>query len=130
MSAVVYKWVRTDNGERLRNVGTLDDGTLHNPNGYPEHVVRKAVWEANERRRARRSEAARRAGETRRRRQEKRVYDVAAEIVHGRRFGPSTHCVICRKGLADGQSIERGIGSDCWQGVLAAIEAQAERLPV
>jgi Family of unknown function (DUF6011) len=120
--AVHYKWVRSGSS-RFDNVGILADGTLHNPNGYPAEAVREAVQAADERRRQRRSKAATKAAGTRRRRQENRVYDTAQRILEGRRLGPRRHCVICGKGLSDTESIERGIGSDCWQGVLAFIEA-------
>jgi Family of unknown function (DUF6011) len=116
-----YKWVRSDH-ETFYDVGIRKDGTLYNPNGYPDEVVREAVQAADERRRLRRSEAAKKAAETRRQRQEKRVYDVANRIVQGQEFGPRNNCVICGKGVDDPRSIERGIGSDCWQRVLTAIE--------
>lgn len=117
-----WKWIRHD-GDVLLDVGINDDGTLWNPHGEPEATVRAAIAAAEERDRHRRSKAARKAAETRRKRQERQVYKVAHEIVDGHRFGPASHCVICKRGLDDPQSIERGIGSDCWQDVLAAIAA-------
>jgi len=56
------------NGHWLYNVGRNTDGTLYNPNGYPEDVVCSAVAAAEERRHQRRSTAAKKAGETRRKR--------------------------------------------------------------
>src|SRR5262245_58540733 len=42
----IYEWIYKNDDkrqeERLFNVGILKDGTLHNPNGYPEEVVRSA----------------------------------------------------------------------------------------
>jgi Family of unknown function (DUF6011) len=117
-----WKWIRHE-GTELYDIGVNADGTLHNPNGYPDGTVRAAVAAAEERRHTRRSNAARKAAETRRRRQDKHVYDVSQRIVDGEVFGPSEACVICGKGLGDPESKFRGIGSDCWQKVLTVIEA-------
>jgi hypothetical protein len=68
-----YNWVRHPDGDqnqRLHDVGINADGTLHNPNGYPEEIVRAAVLAADARRHARRSESAKKAAETRKRRQQ------------------------------------------------------------
>jgi hypothetical protein len=122
-----YTWVRF-NGEYLKDIGVLDDGSLYNPNGYPEQDVRAAVAAADERRRVKRSEAAKKAGVTRRARQEKRVYKIARRIfVEGQGQGPALNCVICGRGLTDDESIGRGIGSECWQEVLTAIQPREVR---
>ncbi len=118
-----YKWLMFD-GERLYDVGILADGSLHNPRGYPDDDVRAAVLAADNRRHDRRSIAATRAAETRRRRTEKRVYETAKRIVEGHKLGSRRRCVICGRGLDDPQSIGRGIGSECWQAVLGAVQAQ------
>ena len=118
-----YKWINF-NGGRLLDVGILRDGSLWNPHGYPEPDVRAAVAAADDRRRVRRSASARMAGVTRRIRQEKRVYEIAKRIVEGQNIGPREHCDICGRGLTDKESIDRGIGSECWQEVLSAIQAQ------
>jgi hypothetical protein len=115
-----YKWVN-HNGMKLYEVGILPDGALHNPRGYPDEIVRAAVLAADQRWHEHRSKAAKKAAVTRQERQEKRVYAVAARIVQGRKFGPRNNCIICGRGLGDAQSIARGIGSECWQGVLGEI---------
>jgi hypothetical protein len=115
-----YTWVRYDNG-RLFDVGILDDGTLHNPNGYPDEIVRNAVLAADARRHERRSKAAKKAAITRARRQERRVQQAAERILE-KDIGPRAHCYICGRHLTDEVSIRRGIGSECWQGVLDLIE--------
>jgi hypothetical protein len=131
-------WKRIYHGDSrlaLSDIGILPDGSLHNPNGYPEDVVRAAVLGAETRRHKTRSKAAREAAETRRRRHEQKVYDIAKQLVlgDGTPIGPRSHCVICGKFLNDPESIARGIGSDCWQVVLSAIRgwsaafASAER---
>ena len=99
----------------FHSVGILSDGTLWNPNGYPENEVRAAVLAADERRRIRRSNAAKKAAATRHERHGRLVYSVAKGIVEGREYGPRENCVVCGKGLTDPQSIARGIGSDCWK---------------
>jgi hypothetical protein len=120
----VWRWVHHEQ-QTLQDVGVLGDGSLHNPNGYPDDLVREAVAAANERRYQRRSKAAKKAAETRRRRTKERVYDVVERIEAGGSFGPASHCCICGRGLDDSQSIRRGIGSECWQSVLAGLERKA-----
>jgi uncharacterized protein DUF6011 len=119
-----WKWVRHE-GRQLHDVGILPDGSLHNPNGYPEGEVRTAVAAAEERRHLRRSKAAKTAAATRKTRQEKQVYRVVQRIIEGNPVGPKSHCALCGRELSDPPSINRGIGSECWDRVLAAIEARA-----
>ncbi len=120
-----YKWVRHpwSNGERLFAVGILSDGTLHNPNGYPEDVVRAAVTGADERRHERRSKAATKAAVTRRRRKEKAVARIAERILRGAGVGPQDQCAICGRHLDDPQSVQRGVGSECWGELLGRLTA-------
>jgi hypothetical protein len=96
------------NEAKLLQVGIWPDGTLWNPNGYPDDIVRTAVLEADERKRIRRSDAAKKAAETRRERRDKKVYAVAKRIGEGGRYGPRQRCMICSKGLVDQHSIDRG----------------------
>ena len=117
-----WKWVLHESGT-LHDVGVNPDGTLHNPNGYPDELVRTACAAAEQRRHARRSTAAKKAAGTRRNRQDRRVYDAARRIVDGEVFGPRQDCFICGRGLGDPESIGRGIGSECWQFVLDLIPA-------
>lgn len=114
-----WKWVRHE-GSILLDVGVNPDGTLHNPNGYPDELVRSGIAGAEARRHERRREAAVRAAETRRLRQERKVYDAVRRIASGELLGPRRACFICGRGLDDPDSKRRGIGSDCWQSVLAA----------
>jgi hypothetical protein len=117
-----YQWVfKPGFNGKFRDVGILSDGTLWNPNGYPENEVRAAVLDADARRRIRRSNAAKKAAVTRRERHGRLVYSVAKGIVEGKEYGPRKNCVVCGKGLTDPPSIARGIGSDCWQCILEAI---------
>jgi hypothetical protein len=112
------------NGQPLFNVGILADGTLHNPNGYDEALVREAVRRADERWHARCSAAARKAAITRQRRLEKRIHEIARELKDNRwkMRGPRPNCFVCGKGFSDGESKARGIGPECWQRILRAVE--------
>jgi hypothetical protein len=118
-----WKWIRYE-GDVLLEVGINDDGTLWNPHGEPEVKVRAAIALAEKRRHENRSAAAKKAAATRRERQEKAIYEAARRIFHdGHRFGPARSCVICGNGLGDADSVERGIGSDCWQKVMRILTA-------
>ena len=122
-----YKWVRAPDSSTLISVGINDDGSLHNPNGYPEDVVRAAVLAADARRHERRSKAAKKGADTRRRRHEHRVAAAAKSIAGGLGIGPLTRCWICGRSLDDPTSVKRGIGPECWEGVLATIDAYRAR---
>jgi hypothetical protein len=128
--AVRYHWVNrfprrsgTAREITLYDVGIDSDGTLHNPNGYDETEVRASIEAAQAEDRARRSKAATKAAETRRQRKELAVYKEAQSLVIGdvRVVSPSRHCKVCGRGVSDPDSIERGIGSDCWQMVLEMV---------
>lgn len=112
----------THEGARYDSVGITSDGTLHNPNGYPEDKARAAIRAACERRHERRSEAALKAAVTRSRRRERKVAAVVALLRSGGQLTPADTCRICGKSLDDPESVARGVGSDCWQDILAAIE--------
>ncbi len=116
-----YNWV-THEGTKLYQVGILPDGTLHNPNGYPDELVRTAVLAADQRKHERRSNAAKDAAVTRQRRQRYKVHMIAKRLAAGGSAGPALKCSICHRRLSDAESIARGVGSECWQGVLDMIE--------
>lgn len=121
MSSGRWKFIRHE-GTTLYQVGVDADGSLYNPNGYPADAVRAAVAAAERHEHERRSRSARQAAATRRSRQDKRVYETARRIIAGENFGPRERCCICGRGLADPDSIQRGIGSECWQLILGAIK--------
>ena len=119
---MAYRWIYTsDNKQKLRDVGILPDGTLHNPNNYPEDLVRETIASAERRRHERRSNAAKQAAITREKPKQLMVWKVARRLLRSEQIKPSPNCVICGKGLGDRELIERSIGSDCWQHVLQAI---------
>ncbi len=118
----VWRWVR-HNGERLYDFGILDDGAMRNPNGYPEEIVRAAIEGVKERLHLPRGEAAKQAARTHRRRREGKVYELVERLKNYGQLPPALQCCICGKGLDDSESLERGVGSHCWQDVLRALEA-------
>jgi hypothetical protein len=116
-----YTWVH--HGEaKLYSVGILSDGTLQNPNGYPDDVVRAAVLAADKRWHEHRSRAAKKAAATRERRRQKKVYSVARQFLSNGSIGPRPNCAICGRGLSDQPSVARGIGPECWGDILRAME--------
>ena len=119
---LLFRWVRHPDGGRLESVGIFADGTLHNPRGYPERDVREAVLAAVERRKARRSAAATKAARTRAGRREHLVHQIARRIA-GHRFEAGVHCAVCRRALTDPASQARGVGPECWEDVVCALEA-------
>jgi len=110
----------------MSSIGINYDGSLRNPNGYPEDVVRAAVLWADEKHRAEitesRKKGAQQAAKTRKRRHEIKLRAIVNKMLRDEQIGPSTHCVLCKKQLSDPQSLARGIGSECWQGVLSLVE--------
>ena len=122
-SASRWHWVRAADGTtRFRDVAIDQHGALTNPRGYPEQEVREAIAAAQAQKSARRKAGAVKAAQTRARRRALKVDLVARQIVAGRIFGPAARCACCRKGLGDPVSIKRGIGSECWDGILTLIE--------
>jgi hypothetical protein len=118
-------WSQVGFGENtLYAVGILADSTLWNPDKYPEKKVREAVLAAQERDKQKRSTAAKKGAQERSTRQERQTAAFAKRNVAGERiFGPRAHCAICSKAIDDPQSVERGIGSDCWQNILRYMQA-------
>ena len=114
----------TYDGQTLHHIGIKIDGTLWNPNGYPEGMVRTAIAGAEARAHERRSKAAHKAAATRARRRVLKINRIVQEYQAKGVLQPARTCRICSRGLSDQESIDRGIGSECWQDVLAAITAQ------
>jgi hypothetical protein len=84
-------------------------------------LVRTAVLATVARKRERRSAAAKQAAETRPRHTRVRVFRIARRIVANQATGPARNCYVCGKSLTDAASIERGIGSECWQHALLQV---------
>jgi hypothetical protein len=45
----------------------------------------------------------------------------------GHTVGPRHRCAVCSRALCDSQSIARGVGSECWQGVMDDLHKQGQR---
>lgn len=128
-----YRWVYnrvSSEPPKLKDVGILADGSLHNPDGYPDDLVRQCVLAADEAAHQWRSKTAKKAAVTRAKRREQKVYIAPEKIVKGHACGPRTHCFICGKGVSDPPSIERGIGSDCWQDVLKQLSCRSGKAEI
>jgi hypothetical protein len=115
-----YRWIGRG-ADALHDVGNLPDGTLHNPHGYPGDTVRAAVLAADQRRHERRSRATKKAGATRLTRRERQIYAIVQRLQAKQNVGPRSRWACCNKELGDPQSIQRSIGSDCWQLILKQI---------
>ena len=135
---MIFRWVRDYRGKperqpgttiaediragKLYDVGIRVDGTLHNPNGYPEDVVRRSLEEMLARYHAACSAAAKKAVVTRAIRRKNKINVIAKSIASKSGVKPGTHCYVYGKGLTDAESIARGIGPECWQDVLREVE--------
>jgi hypothetical protein len=110
--------------EGMEKIGWRLDGTLYNPNGYPEEDVRAAIRGHVAIYLTQLAASAKRGVETRRKRVEKKVYEVAQKILDGAPGLAGRHsCYVCGKGFSDDKSIARGVGPECWQHVMERIEA-------
>jgi hypothetical protein len=125
-----YHWLSLEN-EKYKDVWIEEDGSLHNPNQYPdEELVRVAVLRADAQQVAQKTKQIERAVATRRKRQEARIHQAAKLILSEIGISKQNNCFCCHKGLGDSASIERGIGSECWQHVLVAMESGTTETPV
>ena len=122
-----YRWLPS--GDRaLFDVGIWDDGTLHNPNNYPEAEVRTAVAAADERHRVQRQAGIARGVATRARRRALRIDRIAARMLITT-LPSATSCQVCGRRLRDQVSMERAIGPECWDHVLQAVERVRQSQP-
>jgi hypothetical protein len=121
-----YRWVyHADGTTKLYDVGIWSDGTLYNPNGYSDELVRTAVLAADQRWHERRSKRAKKAAETRRRRRKEKLHAIAKRDTV--KIGPRRHCYICGRHLDDPESVARGIGPECWQDFLCFLEHESQK---
>jgi hypothetical protein len=109
-----WRWVYSRNGEIFYRTWINQDGSLHNPNGYPEEVARAAALWADEQKHQKLIEGRKRGVETAKRRREQRIAKITRDFLFGKHIGNLSHCAICSKALGDPTSISRGIGSECW----------------
>ena len=106
----------------MHHIGRNSDGTLWNPDGHPEDIVRELIEDIEKEQAERRSQGAKEAAKTRQRRQHNRIWSAAKTLLAGKGIGERASCAICLRGLTDPESMKRGIGSECWQYVLTAVE--------
>jgi hypothetical protein len=89
-------------------------------------VVQALVDKSRAKWREYRSESAQRAAVTRRKRHDLEVYALVERLKAGGKLSPSQHCVLCRRGLTDDESIARGIGPECWGEIMERLTAARE----
>jgi hypothetical protein len=114
------------NGAKLTDPKFTSDGVCSAAGDVDRVTILRALITANRRQHDRRSASSKRAAQTRAQRVELLVYRTALRLIDGGSLSPSTRCIICRKRVTDEESIARGIGAECWQGVLAAIARENE----
>ena len=121
------KWVWSDNPHRSRIVYpslTIVGGEIvgaRSGDGKPPGEIVRAMHDTFRRRQERASAAAKKAAVTRAARVEQLVYEAARDLIENR-LSPRDTCRCCGREVSDAESIRRGIGSECWQRVLAAFE--------
>jgi hypothetical protein len=108
------RYIRYD-GKIFRNVGLKDDGSLYNPHNYSEETARAAIAYEAER-------IAQQAAATRQRRYQQRIHSIAKQILEEDGIGERHSCALCKKVLTDPISVKRGIGPECWDRVMRAVE--------
>jgi Family of unknown function (DUF6011) len=112
-----WRYMRVS-GDIFYSIGIEADGSLWNPNGYPEDRVRELVTGALERARQRHEKAIKRGVEKRKRRRETRIHEAARKLLIEAGIGDRDRCYCCNKLLSDPVSMKRGIGPECWEIVL------------
>jgi hypothetical protein len=126
----LFKWVwdprPEQEGQRLYGVGLYADGTIRNPEGYPESLVREAVERAVQSNKEWRSAIAKKAAETRALRRKHKIERIARSIIAGT-FSPGKRCAICSRALTDEDSIQRGIGPECSAPLYAFLDKLARQ---
>lgn len=125
-----WKWIRTPEGRIKSPTVWIENGEVvraESEGDYtPDQTVR-AVYRALKQDRKARQVAAKKAAVTRARRRELKVHRVVERYRETGVLTPSHKCQICGRALDDRESIERGIGSEWWQGVLSIITASKAR---
>jgi hypothetical protein len=113
----------THPSSRLYNVGINADGSLHNPYGYPEDIVRSSIAD----RERVRANGVLCGVKTRAHRREDQIWQ-AVKLWRKGELTPARECRCCHKDLTDPPSIARGIGPECWPRVLGWDRKVAEKL--
>jgi hypothetical protein len=126
-----WRWVNGKDGTRIRGCSlSIKAGQITEAKARTAHTeaeIVDGIYAALCRRRKRRSDAAKKAAVTRAKRKAAKAYEIAERIVAGKNCGPSYTCAACSKPLTDSVSIRRGIGSDCWQGIMELATRMGEK---
>jgi hypothetical protein len=122
----IQRWSRIEMGcGYVRHVTFNADSTVVYDGD--ELTALQALVTANRRCKKRRSDGARKAAATRARRKELRLAEIASYWQEtGRLPGPLPACSLCGRKLTEPESIKRGIGPECWEGVLKHLQASIE----
>ena len=83
--------------------------------------MREAVLAADARRTERRRNGAKKAAVTRASARRRLIFKAATMVAQGQGIRNLSHCYVCGRHLDDPASVERGIGPECWEGVLALV---------
>ena len=121
-----WEWVSTESGRMEGPVVRIEHGQIVEASArdcrWTTTQIVRGVYLAHRRIAERRSASAKKAAETRKGRQDARVYALAKWWLKYEKLPPSKKCHMCGKSLDDAESIDRGVGSDCWQNLLTIIE--------
>jgi hypothetical protein len=125
-----WRWIHTPAGGMKSPALWVENGvvvrTEADGDHTPEEIVR-TIYDALKRERERRRESAAKAAVTRAKRRQLKIDLVVQRYRETGVLTPSKKCQICGRALDDHESIQRGIGSECWQGVLSIITAAKAR---
>lgn len=126
-----WLWVYAPDGEKvLSPVVQVSDGDISSVTArsdHPDEVVVRSVYETLCKRRTKRRNGAKKAAATRARRRALKANQIAKRLAFGGHTGPAKNCILCGRGLNDAESIKRGIGSECWQGVVELAAAMSKQ---
>ncbi len=124
-----YNWILVGS-RRMHNPSVrAEDGRVveatTSDEGFTSTEIVRAIFHAFFQGHEQRSESAKRGARKAAKRRQLLVYE-AAEALKNNALTPRKRCRICGRGLEDHASIARGIGSECWEQVLAALTQRKE----
>ena len=125
-----WKWIRTDRGRMNSPALWFENGAVVRTEADGEFTpdeITRGIYEALRRRREKARQAAKKAAVTRARRRELKVQKVVQGYLETGKLFPTKKCRVCGRALNDSESIARGVGSECWQDIMAIITAAAAR---
>lgn len=130
-----WKWVRVGEGSQSRRMLNprvrIEGGRVVEAvagGDYSAAEIVRTCFAAETRAHERRSASAKRAAKTKAARRVLKVYRVVEELLRNGTLTPCFSCRICGRGLDDAASVARGVGSECWEAILAALTQREQRL--